>query len=52
MNFMKTLIVPNMIIREVIKFRISHLVDLVGLVYESFTKKDVILLEEQRSRRT
>ena len=29
-------------------FRISHLVDLVGLVYESFTKKYVILLVEQR----
>ena len=52
MNFMETLIVSNMINREVIiNFRISHLVDLVGVVYESFTKKDLILLEEQRSRR-
>ena len=33
------------------EFRISHLVDLVGLVYESFTKKDMIFLVEQRSRR-
>ena len=32
-------------------FRISHLVDLVSLVYESFTKKDMILLEEKISRR-
>ena len=33
----------------IMSFRISHIVDLVGLVYESFTKKDMILLEEQRS---
>ena len=52
MNSMETLIVPNMINREVfISFRISHLVDLVGVAYRSFIKKDMILLEEQRSRR-
>ena len=53
MNFMETLIVPNIINREVIiSVRISHLVDIVGMVYRSFTKKDLILLEEQRSRRS
>ena len=52
MNSMETLIVLNMINREIIiSFRIFHVVDLVGLVYESFIKKDMILLEEQRSRR-
>ena len=52
MNSKETLIVPNMINREVIiSFRISYLVDLVGVVYRFFTKKDMILLEEQRSRR-
>ena len=52
MNSTETLIVPNMINREVIiSFRIFYLIDLVGVVYESFTKKDLILLEEQRLRR-
>ena len=32
-------------------FMIYYLVDIVGLVYKSFTKKYVILLIEQRSRR-
>ena len=52
MNSMETLMVPNMINREaIISFRISHRVDLIGVVYRSFTKKNMILLDEQRSRR-
>ena len=33
------------------EFRISHLVDLVGLVYKYFTKKVVIFLIEQRLKK-